>query len=271
MRTLKQIYDSIRAAFGASPVLAALDIDVPTSVEYNIIAASAQGHMALEAVWDTKQRELQVAAERTQNYSAPWYEFFAKQFQYGDSLIWDTTYKRYTYAVIDPAKQIVKYAAIAPNPNGGATLKVAKDSGGMPVKLTSAERLAHEGYWALLKPFNGPLGIISEDPDEVRIELTVHFAGIRPLPLLQADVEAAVNRYLSTLEFGGIFRISRLVDEIQKVQGVVDVVVTLVSAHAAGSSAVSVIASEYRTFAGFAIVDPVYPLSTSLTYQVATQ
>lgn len=269
MRSLAQITEIIRSAFKSSPVLNELDLDVPASVEYNLIAASATAQYSLEAIWDAKRSELQKLAEASQTYSGSWYEMTSKEFQYGDILIWDNQIKRHVYGYADSSKQIIKYAATAANPGGGVILKVCKESNG-PVKLSPAELTAFQGYWSVLNPFT-PLGIISADPDLLTLNLAIHFAAIQPLPELKAAVEQAIVTYLNTLEFGGIFRVSRLIDAIQGVQGVVDVVPGVISAVPAGSSAATTIVSEYRAFAGFARVNSATPLYNTLSYQIATR
>ena len=66
---------------------------------------------------------------------------------------------------------------------------------------------------------------MSGNGDLLRIEYTIVYNPIVPLAILQPNVYAAIENYISNLPFDGIFRVQHLYDAIQNVDGVVDIVV----------------------------------------------
>ena len=108
--------------------------------------------------------------------------------------------------------------------------------------------------------------------DDIRINATIEVdpmvinaSGIR-LTDGSKPVLAAINDYLKGIEYGGKFNKTKLVDAIQKVEGVLDVELGECAAKAASATEYNVIKNNnYTAVAGCFILNS---LETSLTYVV---
>lgn len=153
----------------------------------------------------------------------------AKEFQFGDELIFDAETGNFIYADTTSTdaieKQIVDQASVT-SANRVVTYKVAKGSGGQLVKLESAEIISFAAYVDDTIVAGTKVIIISADADFFKVAYTIQYD---PL-ILQADgsliddgsfpVQEAINAYIQGLPFNGSFRIVDLTDAIQAARGV---------------------------------------------------
>lgn len=162
-----------------------------------------------------------------------WYAEESKKFQYGYSLTWlgDT----YVYAVDDPDSRIVKYAA-ATERQGKVILKVATETNGVKTPLTNPQKSIFAEFWNRWRDAGVRLEIVSQQADLLKVNMVI----IRDRLVLDSTnhllrdatinpISDAIDAYGSSLEFNGKIYLSKLIDEIQKAEGVVDVKLT--SAH----------------------------------------
>ena len=89
-----------------------------------------------------------------------------------------------------------------------------------------------------------------------------------PLSTVWDAVEEAIETYITNLPFDSVFRVIKLVDEVQKMKGVVDFYVTSMQAAPDGQT-FTPFQQECRAFAGHMRIDPATPLLGSITYQAA--
>lgn len=151
----------------------------------------------------------------------------ALAFQNGDSLIWNGS--QFVYPAIDEAAQIVKRAAVVPAGNR-ILFKVAKlDGNDEPTPLTSGEKTSFTAYINDLVYPGTQYSVISEDSDELKLDLDIVFDPLvlNPDGSLISDntvfpVVEAINGYVGNLPFNGVINLTALVDAIQAAQGVVD-------------------------------------------------
>jgi hypothetical protein len=222
-----------------------------------------------EKVQDTFKSEVEALISSTRFGTLPWYQEIALLFQYGDALTY-TSY-RFQYAIVDTTKQIIKRAAAVAT-NGQIILKVAKLTGTDPVKLTSGELTAFNAYILDLKPPGETVLVISSDADLMKLYAEI----IYDPQVLNADgssitdgsfpVEVAINAYLAGIVFDGKFNSRAWQDAVQAVAGVVDVVPGSLYGKANASASFDTIVSNYYSVAGYMIIDPANPLSSTLTY-----
>ena len=266
MRTVQQIRDEIRLRFQANIYLTALDYLLPTSVEGALIDVFTVVIYSFELLFYAKISEIQAEANKAEQYVAAWYVAHTLKFQYGDTLVWDETLLKYGYAANNAAAQIVKCVAITPTDIGGVLVKVStKTNSGLPIMLSATEAAALQGYWDNLKPVGTPVEVRSVEADRIKLYLNVKFDSYLPIPQIQAQVEAAVVKYITTLEFGGIFIASKLIDAIQQVTGIMDVWTTSIEAKPFGGN-YGQIGNDYVPYAGYMEIDPATPLSTTINY-----
>lgn len=238
MRTLDQINQGIKADFVANEVLReAYGIDAlksfddqfsKVSLESIIIFIVATAIWLLEVIVSQKETELESQIASEYPYSIPWYYNKALQFQLGDWLAFDSSYK-FTYPVIDEDKQIVKFVAIREREVDGVTTlqifatKAAKDA------LTEDELAAFTAYIQQIGAAGTHFEFISLAPDTISLEMVcvynpqlLSFEGER-LAGGGKPVNEAIEAYLDGIKYGGSFTRTKLVDAIQVANGVFDV------------------------------------------------
>lgn len=195
------------------------------SILFFIVAACCH---VLESMFDHLRRDVDEKISRAIVASVPWYYKMARQFQYGDALVFDKATSRFSYATIDESKQLVKYVAVR---DRGTSIQIlaSGDEDGLPTPLSTDVRLAFEQYMNRVKIAGVVLNIHSLPADELQVHASVK---VDPLVISTSGtrnsdgvriVEAAINDYLRGITYGGTFNKTKLVDAIQAVEGVVDV------------------------------------------------
>jgi len=223
-----------------------------------------------ENLFDLFQEEIEDRAAEIISGTPVWYRDQTLIFQNGDSVEWNGT--RYQYLVYDETKQIIKRAAVFVVGNQ-VRIKAAKlNTSGSPEKLTTAEKDALTTYINRIKFAGTNIAVISHDPDLLKIGYDVYYD---PLILnsngeLITDetikpVEYAINSYIQNLPFDGILNLTKLTDQIQSANGVVDPIITFSEAKY-GSLVYTPIINNYNANAGHLKIDPAFPLSGQINY-----
>lgn len=229
---------------------------------YNITSMS----LILQGLWEIFRKILQSTADAVPTCNAAWWDREIRKFQYGHTLLLDGLSKQYYYETADPDSQIVSRVAIIDQARKGL-IKVAKDG---PVALSADERAALSSYIKKRQPLGSNIVLISQAGDVIKIVLDVHYDPIIPKATVQANVEAAVNVYLASLDFNvgksGTFYITYMIDVIQAVEGVVDVTATEVAASQFGAPELATIARKYVPVAGYVSIHPDHQLADTITY-----
>ena len=238
------------------------------SIWFSIVAAAIY---VLETLFDAFKKDVDEKVSQAVVASIPWYHKIALEFQYGDSLVFDEKTQSFVYPETDPAKQIVKYAACR-DLGGMVYVLVSKDNGsGSPAPLSADELTAFDAYMHERKPAGVLLQTDSLSPDQVQVVVTVQYDPqvLTPEGKLIADpgvypVEDAVNNYLAGIVYGGDLNKTKLVDAIQSAAGVVDVVLTSVSAKSAAASTFTPVTGNNYSSVGGSIVSN--NLRSGITY-----
>lgn len=217
-------------------------------------------HLA-EVGLNTGVNEIQTILETKQVSNEEWYIQQALKFQYGDTLIIDSeTFQPY-YAVEDISKQIIGSATIETIANL-LVIKVRKKDLSL---LTFEEKTAFEGYLRTIKTAGTRIRVDNFDADLVTLNFNILYKGSYNVSTVQSNVEAAINNYLNNIEFNSYIYVTPLIDALQQVDGVIDP--RLISASAVNSLGNTVpFTHEYNTNAGYAKINPLTPLSSTITY-----
>lgn len=219
----------------------------------------------LQGLWEIMKSVLVSAADAVPTCNAAWWDREIRKFQYGYTLTLDSITKKYYYDVEDSDAQIVTSVAVI-DQSGKGVIKVAKEG---PVALTASEKSALSSYIKKLQPLGSNIVLISQDADVIRLPLSIYYDPIIPLSTVQANVEEAINTYLSSLDFQtgktGTFYTTYLIDAIQAVEGVVDVVAGVIQA-SQSNGVLATISRKYAPVAGYLTVHPDYSLSDTLTF-----
>jgi hypothetical protein len=110
--------------------------------------------------------------------------------------------------------------------------------------------------------------VVSTAPDLLKLIGTVYYDPIFPLAQVTTDVETAVKAYLNNLPFNGVFKINSLIDEVQKVTGIVDFKISTIQGKY-GAVPYATILRIYTAQAGYLAIDPAFSLATNLTYSAS--
>ena len=144
--------------------------------------------------------------------------------------------------------------------------------GGVITPLTVPQLLAFDAYVNDLAPAGISTATISRTADLLKLYLKVYYDPLQ----IKANgeslsqpgvfpVQVAITNYLTTLEFGGVLVLTKLIDAIQAVDGVVNPIITSASARF-GAIPYSPIVESYLADAGYMVIDSAFPLSTTITY-----
>lgn len=199
------------------------------SLEAILIHVVASSEWLLEQLWSAFSSEMELRINNSYVTSFSWYYRKALEFQKGVDLIFDEKTYSFRYPTMDESKQIVKYAAIRQVIDDEVTkLKVYfSDADKQP--LTDDTRIAFESYMREIGAAGTHYLFVSEVPDVIQIQLHIWYD---PLVLDSTGtrlngggkpVEETIEAYLNSLEYGGVFYSSKLVDRIQITEGVKDV------------------------------------------------
>jgi len=251
MRTVAEIYDELndqKSAFQelntyvVSTEIPGSTADTATNLGTDVTSGSrvaiwrlwlwifAYCSWLIEKLFDRHQSNIEEIIDAERPHTLRWYAEESKKWQYGYAMTWSGS--AYSYAIDDPDARIVDYAA-ASERNGKVILKVAKDSGGTKVPLTSLEKAAFTDFWTKWKDAGVKLEIISQQADLLKVQLKI----IRDRLVLDSSnnllrdpsvnpVANAIKAFGDGLEFDGILRLSKLVDALQAAEGVIDVKLT---------------------------------------------
>jgi hypothetical protein len=285
-RTIAEIYQQLVTEKNTQPHINAMqpaiddeqtllaDLNTPSKVAVwrLIFYVVAVAIWINEKLWDIMKAEVEDIAANSRPGTSLWYQQEALKFQYGYSLVWNPVRLKYEYAVDDPLARIVKRCAVVEG-GGFLRIKAAKLVSNVVTPLSTPELAAFDAYIQDIK-FAGTDTIVSSYlPDLLKVAVKIYY---NPLvfaangSLLSAPgsfpVEDAINNFIATLPFNGVFELSEFVDSMQAVPGVEDVILLTVEAKYS-LLAYSAIVERYIPNAGYMVIDPLFPLNTQLQYQ----
>lgn len=221
-----------------------------------------------EVLFDLYKVEVQAIADAAEVGTGAWYQKMIYDFQLGVDLVFDTDKLKYVYETLIPSLQIVKRCAIAERSDGVLIVKAAKLVNSLPSGLDAQEQAALVSYIRKIRFAGTRFVLVSGSGDQIKIGLAIHYDPIVLISTIKETVEAAVNNYINSLPFNGVFQTSTLVDRVQAVSGVRDVVVTGVSTrYLVGGSWLPVSRVHTPNF-GYYVFDTVSTnqLASTLTY-----
>lgn len=199
------------------------------SLENLLFYIVAACHYVLESLFEKFTQDVEQKISRAVVASIPWYFDKAKAFQYGDSLVLNPRTFGYEYAKIDTSKQLVKYVAVR---DRGASIEmlVSAEQNGKPTPLLDDVLTAFKHYINAIKIAGVVINVRTRKADELSIAVKVVVDPLKinrqgvDIASSEKVVEHAIENYLADIVYGGTFNKTKLVDAIQRVDGVVDVV-----------------------------------------------
>jgi hypothetical protein len=240
MRTLDDILQSIRADFVGNLTLRDLyGLDPDRTFDEQFSQASIEAVFSwitagaiylYEKIVEDKKNEITAQIASEYPFSVAWYYNRAREFQRGYTLVFDENTYRFSYPEIDESARIIKHVAVRQIIADGITkLKIysAKENKAM---LTASEFEAFKAYMTQIGAAGTHFEFVPPTPvDQLRLKYTVY----RDPQVLNSQgerlsgggrpVNEAIERYLDTIKYGGLFVRTKSVDAIQAADGVVDV------------------------------------------------
>lgn len=198
------------------------------NILFGIFASAAY---VLEVLFDTFRTAVDKKIAAAVPATIPWYHKVCLEYQHGDRLVIDEATQQYIYEDIDESKRMVKYAAVRDQGAYVYILVSGEDSDGLPNALSNDIIVAFEQYLAIRKPAGIQLEVKTYNPDDIKISMKIQNDTL----ILNTDgslindssrypVEEAIESYLRSIEYGGVVNKTRLIDAVQKAEGVKDVV-----------------------------------------------
>jgi hypothetical protein len=222
----------------------------------------------LEQLYDQHKAEVTAILAAQKPHTLQWYVGMARKYQHG--MLLPAGSDRYATEISDPTIAIVQYAAATELTNM-VRIKVAKQGPGTLEKLTVGELDAFSAYMNRVKDAGIRLQITSGDPDNMRMTLAIYYdplvlsgTGARLDGTDANPVMRAVNNYLASLPFDGVFVNNHLIAALQQVQGVKIAHVVNVEANYAATPYVPVTV-RYTPDAGYMTLDEMF-FNTHITY-----
>ena len=199
------------------------------SLENLLFYIVAACHYVLESIFEKFTQDVEQKISRAVFASMPWYVDKAKAFQYGDALVLNPRTFGYEYAKVDSSKQRVKYVAVR---DRGASIEmlVSTEQDGKPTPLSDEVLTAFKHYINAIKIAGVVINVRTRKADELSIAVKVVVDPLKinrqgvDIASSEKVVENAIENYLADIVYGGTFNKTKLVDAIQRVDGVVDVV-----------------------------------------------
>lgn len=222
--------EAIRDAYGISPDKTRFaDCFSAVSLENLLFYIVAACHYVLESIFEKFTQDVEQKISRAVVASIPWYFDKAKAFQYGDALVLNPRTFGYEYAKVDSSKQRVKYVAVR---DRGASIEmlVSAEQDGKPTPLQDDFLTAFKHYINAIKIAGVVINVRTRKADELSIAVKVVVDPLKinrqgvDIASSEKVVEHAIENYLADIVYGGTFNKTKLVDAIQRVDGVLDVV-----------------------------------------------
>lgn len=241
------------------------------SIFFYIVASAVY---VLETMFDRFTEEVESKISSAVLATIPWYHQICLEYQHGDSMVFDEQTQQFRYSIDDASKRIIKFAACRDIGGGVYVLVAGSDDDGSPIALSNDVLSAFEAYLRNRKPAGVLLEVHSYNPDDIKLEMKVQYDPM----ILSSDgslisdpssrpIEDAVNGYLSSIVYGGVFNKTRLVDAVQSATGVKDVVLTGASARPSGTVLFTdITGNNYQSFGG---AFKAYELTKGISYVLA--
>lgn len=228
------------------------------SLENLLFYIVAACHYVLESIFEKFTQDVEQKISRAVVASIPWYFDKAKAFQYGDALVLNPRTFGYEYAKIDTLKQLVKYVAVR---DRGASIEmlVSTEQNGKPTPLSDEVLTAFKHYINAIKIAGVVINVRTRKADELSIAVKVVVDPLKinrqgvDIASSEKVVEHAIENYLADIVYGGTFNKTKLVDAIQRVDGVVDVVLG-VCKYKAGDEFKEIAGNNYTAVGGSFVV-----------------
>ncbi len=268
-RSIAQIQAAIVAAKEADGTLSGLTSTSMTAIWllWTYVVATCQ--WTLENLFDAHKNEVAGIIATQKPHTLQWYVTMARAFQYGVALPSGSD----TYAVVPPASLsvlVVQFAAAVELTNL-VRIKVAAMTGGVLGPLSPTQLTAFTTYMGQIKDVGVRLQCTSGVADTFQPTMIIYYdplvldaTGARLDGSEPTPVKDAINTFLGSLPFNGVFILNNFIAAMQAIPGVI--IADEVSVQAFyGSVPPVVIAAKYVPDAGYMALDNAW-FGTNVSY-----
>lgn len=238
-RSIKEIKKSMTDQFIAEPVIrekyGLTESDTfegsfsSVSIEAILFGIIASMAYVLEKLFDSFKASVETTIAAAIPATVAWYHKICLEYQHGDQLVLDSATQQYRYEQVDASKQKVKYAAVRDKGGYVSILVSGEGADGYPIALSNDIIRPFEQYITTRKPAGVQVEIDTYDPDDIKISIAVQYDplvmnsnGSLINDINRYPVEEAIESYLRSILYGGVFNKTKLSDAIQSADGVVD-------------------------------------------------
>ena len=238
-RSIKEIKKSMTDQFMAEPVIrekygltesdtfeGSFSIVSIEAILFGIIASMAY---VLEKLFDSFKASVETTIAAAIPATVAWYHKICLEYQHGDQLVLDSATQQYRYEQVDPSKQKVKYAAVRDKGGYVSILVSGEGADGYPIALSNDIIRPFKQYITTRKPAGVQVEIDTYNPDDIKISIAVQYDplvmnsnGSLINDINRYPVEEAIESYLRSIVYGGVFNKTKMSDAIQSADGVVD-------------------------------------------------
>lgn len=261
-RTIEAINKSMLDEVAANSVLSPLLTSTSTAAVFRLFIYIIAGAIWIsESLFDEHKAEVLDIVENQKPHKEKWYKGKALAYQHGRALVADQDYydnTGLTDAQIE-AEKVVKYVAVVET-SRYTWIKVAGVSGGDLAQLTSAQFAGFQAYMNRVKDTGVRLKFLNQVSDSLKLTIDIYYdplvltaTGERIDGTSLTPVKDAILSYLKDedkMPFNGLFVLSSLTDELQKVEGVVIPVITDAQARY-GLMSYAPVSVEYQPDSGY--------------------
>lgn len=271
MRTLETIQQQIIDTLASNNIVVSNNMFSRRRLWTYVVAFSI---FTLEKLFDVFKTEINLTIENLKPGTRDWYKQMVLNFQYGHNLIIDSDEydnSGFTQQQIDSSK-IVKYCAVT-DKGDILSIKVATSSGTELEPLSNAQLLALQAYIQKIKYGGVFISLVNETADSIKFSATIFYNpmlidgnGVDNLSGV-AIVKNAIENHLRTLSFNGVFSTQALIDDLQKVEGVVYATPSLVEVKSSVAAAYEEVETYYIPASGYLrFVSPTHLNLTFIPY-----
>ena len=213
-----------------------------------------------EKLFDTHKAQVDELLDTQRVGTLPWYVAQSKSFQYGDSLTYNDNTYQFEYSLLDEEKKIISHAA-AIETDGKIILKVVKAGSTSLEPLSAVQKAAFDEYIKQIKFAGTIVHVISENADDMNLSLNIVYD---PLVLLSDGesidspgnypVQLAVESYVQSLPFNGVFTVNELISYLKSIPGVVDAICKEAEARFGAVDYVDILSTDkesYQSYSGY--------------------
>lgn len=223
-------HETVKQLYGLKDGLTFEDQYSAASLENIIFDDVATALWLNQQLFEQHKIDISAILNEQMSGTANWYAWKAKQFQFGQELVFETDYYDNTELTSEQiaGRQVVKYAAAVESRDKSILyLKIATESNGNRQPLSAAQLTAFKNYLNAYQYAGVRIVVINDQPDHMKLTIDIYYdpevldeAGKRLDGNANTPVQDAIRNYLKNLPFNGMYTNQALVDTLQVLDGV---------------------------------------------------